>query len=250
MPASRCPRSRRGHADGGNVVQRHPRGFAASRMRRRHRLQAVFLAERGSVAQARQLAPQLAGIVDDARLSSSCRQRRPRREVLRHCSHSSSEPIQHADLRRYSRRGIGLAGIARRQILLAVRCSVKDDRMPRLLASPLFHVAVIVGVAAASRCPGLGSTSLWDIDEGLNAEAAREMLESATGSCPQFNFKPRTAKPALLYWLQAISLPAPSASTNLPPACPSAMAMCVAALLTYRAGPADVLRRDRFARRR
>jgi len=49
--------------------------------------------------------------------------------------------------------------------------------MRRLLDSPLLHIALILGVAAVLTLPGLGSTSLWDIDEGLNAEAAREMLE-------------------------------------------------------------------------
>lgn len=65
------------------------------------------------------------------------------------------------------------------------------------------HLAILAAVWAVLTLPSLGSTSLWDIDEGLNAEAAREMLESGNWIVPQFNFKPRTAKPALLYWLQA-----------------------------------------------
>jgi 4-amino-4-deoxy-L-arabinose transferase-like glycosyltransferase len=43
---------------------------------------------------------------------------------------------------------------------------------------------------------------LWDIDEGLNAEAAREMLASGNLVVPTFNYKLRSAKPALLYWCQ------------------------------------------------
>src|SRR5436853_6970099 len=73
------------------------------------------------------------------------------------------------------------------------------------LRSRLPHYALLLAVAAALTLPGLGSLSLWDIDEGLNAEAAREMLESGNWVVPNFNFKPRTAKPALLYWLQALA---------------------------------------------
>ena len=44
------------------------------------------------------------------------------------------------------------------------------------------HCALLLAVTAALTLPGLGSMSLWDIDEGLNAEAAREMLESGVAA--------------------------------------------------------------------
>ena len=50
--------------------------------------------------------------------------------------------------------------------------------------------------------PNLGAPSLWDIDEGHNAEAAREMLDSGNWLVPTFNFQLRDHKPPLLYWLQ------------------------------------------------
>jgi 4-amino-4-deoxy-L-arabinose transferase-like glycosyltransferase len=107
--------------------------------------------------------------------------------------------------------------------------------MRRLLDSPLLHIALILGVAAALTLPGLGSTSLWDIDEGLNAEAAREMLESGDYVIPNFNFKPRTAKPPLLYWLQAAayqSFGVNEFSARLP----SVLAIALSSLLAYRLG--------------
>jgi 4-amino-4-deoxy-L-arabinose transferase-like glycosyltransferase len=38
------------------------------------------------------------------------------------------------------------------------------------------HYLLLLAVTAALTLPNLGAHSLWDIDEGLNAEAAREML--------------------------------------------------------------------------
>ncbi len=45
---------------------------------------------------------------------------------------------------------------------------------------------------------GLGLT---DRDEGSNAEAAREMLETGNWISPTLNYEPRFAKPAFTYWL-------------------------------------------------
>ena len=44
---------------------------------------------------------------------------------------------------------------------------------------------------------GLGSMGLTDRDEGRNAEAGREMLETGNWVSPTFNYEPRFAKPAL-----------------------------------------------------
>ncbi|MGQ0811408.1 MAG: ArnT family glycosyltransferase [Nitrospiraceae bacterium] len=52
---------------------------------------------------------------------------------------------------------------------------------------------------------GLGSIGLTDRDEGRNAEAGREMLETGDWISPTFNYEPRYAKPAFLYWLMSVS---------------------------------------------
>src|SRR5690349_3707522 len=57
------------------------------------------------------------------------------------------------------------------------------------------HYALLIAVVAALTLPNLGGPSLWDVDEGVNAEAAREMREADTWIIPTFNFELRTAKP-------------------------------------------------------
>jgi 4-amino-4-deoxy-L-arabinose transferase-like glycosyltransferase len=47
----------------------------------------------------------------------------------------------------------------------------------------------------------LGGLGLTDRDEGSNAEAAREMLETGDWVSPTLNYEPRYAKPAFVYWL-------------------------------------------------
>ena len=49
--------------------------------------------------------------------------------------------------------------------------------------------------------PDLGALGLTDRDEGSNAEAAREMLETGDWISPTLNYEPRYAKPAFVYWL-------------------------------------------------
>jgi len=50
---------------------------------------------------------------------------------------------------------------------------------------------------------GLGNLGLTDRDEGSNAQAAREMVESGDWITPTLNGAPRFAKPVLIYWLIA-----------------------------------------------
>ncbi len=47
----------------------------------------------------------------------------------------------------------------------------------------------------------MGTLGLTDRDEGSNAEAAREMLETGDWISPTLNYEPRFAKPAFVYWL-------------------------------------------------
>src|SRR5436190_24371935 len=99
----------------------------------------------------------------------------------------------------------------------------------------LVHYPLLLAVTALLTLPGLGSVSLWDIDEGLNAEAAREMLESGNWIVPTFNGQPRTAKPALLYWLQVASYRRLGV-TEFAARLPSALAALATVLLTYELG--------------
>lgn len=104
---------------------------------------------------------------------------------------------------------------------------------PRTTAA--LHVLLLTAVWAILTLPSLGTTSLWDIDEGLNAEAAREMLESGNWIVPTFNFQPRNAKPALLYWLQAAAYER-FGVTEFAARLPSAIAALGVVLLTYYLG--------------
>src|SRR6516162_9594877 len=107
--------------------------------------------------------------------------------------------------------------------------------MLRILHTRVVHYILLLTVTAALTLPGLGAISLWDIDEGLNAEAAREMLESGDWGVPTFNFKPRTSKPALLYWLQALAYQRFGVN-EFSARLPSALAAAMAVLLTYELG--------------
>ena len=92
--------------------------------------------------------------------------------------------------------------------------------------------ALLLAVTAALTLPNLGAASLWDVDEGVNAEAAREMHEAETWVIPTFNFDLRTAKPVMLYWLQRISYAAFGVS-EWSARLPSVFAGWVTVLLTY-----------------
>lgn len=50
---------------------------------------------------------------------------------------------------------------------------------------------------------GLGAASLWEIDEAIYAEIAREMLVRHDYLAPFYNYAPRFDKPPLIYWLTA-----------------------------------------------
>jgi 4-amino-4-deoxy-L-arabinose transferase-like glycosyltransferase len=62
---------------------------------------------------------------------------------------------------------------------------------------------LVVALACVFFMWGLGSIGLTDRDEGRNAEAGREMLETGQWISPTFNYEPRLIKPAMLYWLMS-----------------------------------------------
>lgn len=73
------------------------------------------------------------------------------------------------------------------------------------LSRHLLNLAVLALLAGILLFSGLGSMGLTDRDEGRNAEAGREMFESGDWVSPTFNYEPRYAKPALVYWLMSVS---------------------------------------------
>lgn len=92
--------------------------------------------------------------------------------------------------------------------------------------------AILLAVSVVLTLPNLGASSLWDDDEGVNAQAAREMHDAGTWVIPTFNFQLRTAKPVMLYWLQRASYAAFGVS-EWTARLPSAVAGWLAVLLTY-----------------
>src|SRR5271163_1209014 len=81
----------------------------------------------------------------------------------------------------------------------------------------------------------LGGPSLWDVDEGRNATAALEMLESGNWIIPTFNGEFRCHKPALLYWLQMTAYTLCGVH-EFAARLPSALAALLTLLLLYELG--------------
>lgn len=97
------------------------------------------------------------------------------------------------------------------------------------------HHALLLVVWAVLCLPNLGGPSLWDIDEGNNAECSVEMWRSGNWVVPTFNYELREDKPALLYWCQMgcyAVLGVNETSARLP----SALAALLTILVTYELG--------------
>jgi 4-amino-4-deoxy-L-arabinose transferase-like glycosyltransferase len=97
------------------------------------------------------------------------------------------------------------------------------------------HCCLLLLVSFVLCLANLGGPSLWDIDEGKNAEAAREMLESDSWVLPTFNFEPRYEKPVLLYWLQAAAYQV-FGINEFAARLPSALSGILVVLLAYELG--------------
>ena len=80
-------------------------------------------------------------------------------------------------------------------------------RRPACRTHRLAHYLILGAVCGLLTLPNLGAHSLWDMDEGVNAECTREMLEAGTWVVPTFNWELRTAKPVMTYWLQRLLVP-------------------------------------------
>jgi 4-amino-4-deoxy-L-arabinose transferase-like glycosyltransferase len=83
--------------------------------------------------------------------------------------------------------------------------------------------------------PNLGASSLWDMDEGVNAEAGREMWVSENYITPYFNYQLRVAKPVMAYWLQSASYSCFGVN-EFAARFPSALAGLLTILLLYEFG--------------
>ena len=66
-------------------------------------------------------------------------------------------------------------------------------------------VLILLALASLLLLVNLGGLGLTDRDEGSNAEAAREMLETKDWVSPTLNYESRFAKPALVYWIISAS---------------------------------------------
>ena len=67
----------------------------------------------------------------------------------------------------------------------------------------LAHIAFLLALSVLLFFLGLGTLGLTDQDEGRDAEAGREMLETRDWISPTFNYEPRLIKPVLQYWLMS-----------------------------------------------
>lgn len=110
--------------------------------------------------------------------------------------------------------------------------SKRDKGMFQKLNNRIGHYGILIVASACLSLVNLGEPSLWDIDEGLNAEAARAMYVSGNWVVPQFNGELRSAKPALLYWLQATAYDLFGVN-EMAARLPSALAALLTALLAY-----------------
>lgn len=65
------------------------------------------------------------------------------------------------------------------------------------------HVAILILLVSAIVFPTLGKVSLWEIDEGRYLICAQNAINKGKWLIPEYNGKPRIAKPPLMVWLIA-----------------------------------------------
>ncbi|XZE51389.1 ArnT family glycosyltransferase [Planctomycetaceae bacterium SH139] len=87
-------------------------------------------------------------------------------------------------------------------------------------------------IASATLLTNLGGARLWDNEEPLNAQCAREMMDAGEWIVPTFDGQLRTAEPALLYWCQIAAFKVAGAN-EWAARLPSALAGLLSVLLVY-----------------
>ncbi len=103
--------------------------------------------------------------------------------------------------------------------------------MPRLIPAPVL-LAAIAGLLFFSN---LGATHLWDVDEAIFSQAAKEMFQRGDHIVPYFNGDVFPDKPPLMYWLM-ISAYQVFGTTEFAARFWSAIFGIGSVLLTYRLG--------------
>jgi len=76
----------------------------------------------------------------------------------------------------------------------------------KFLSSPWNVILIILFLSAVLFLPFLGSVPLFDWDENIFAESAREMLVTGNFYKIQSNYQPFEEKPPFFFWLQALSM--------------------------------------------
>lgn len=97
------------------------------------------------------------------------------------------------------------------------------------------HAMLLAVIAVAMFFANLGAAHLWDVDEAIFSQAAREMLERGDHVVPYFNGEVFTHKPAMMYWLM-ISAYELFGPTEFAARFWSAVFGILSVLLTYRLG--------------
>ena len=92
---------------------------------------------------------------------------------------------------------------------------------------------VVVLLGALAILPCLGTTSLYDRDEGYYAECAREMAVGGNLFVPHFSGRPWMEKPPLTYWAMAAAMKL-FGPDEFAARLPSALAALLATWLTFR----------------
>src|SRR5262245_54243916 len=60
---------------------------------------------------------------------------------------------------------------------------------------------VLAAIAAAMFFVNLGATHLWDVDEAIFSQTAREMFDRGDAVVPYFNGELFAHKPPLMFWM-------------------------------------------------
>src|SRR5256885_3355099 len=108
---------------------------------------------------------------------------------------------------------------------------------PALLFCPMtpraalrWKIGVFIGAALCLYLLANGRVGLWDRDEPRYAQTSRQMLQSGDWVVPRLYDEPRTAKPPLIYWLQAACMSV-LGDTAFAARLPSAVAMVLTLVL-------------------